>query len=178
MDKENENSGICALSINSIACLNVSRRDLIRLRDRIDNLDSSLKNLESSQIEAQKTILRAVKDVRRLKSLFRSLFEGDILAIRDEELVRSEMSREEALLDKIESEQITLGISEMTKAQMLSIMDAIRIVSEEVHGPAPKEIVMERAEEIGVDREKFGEILVWLRKAEALAKSEGLLRLV
>ena len=178
MDKENENGDICALSINSIACLNVSRRDLIRLRDRIDNLDSSLKNLESSQIEAQKTILRAVKDVRRLKSLFRSLFEGDILAIRDEELVRSEMSREEALLDKIESEQITLGISEMTKAQMLSIMDAIRIVSEEVHGPAPKEIVMERAEEIGVDREKFGEILVWLRKAEALVESEGLLRLV
>jgi hypothetical protein len=47
MDKENENSDRCALSINSIACLNVSRRDLVRLRDRINNLDSSLKNLEN-----------------------------------------------------------------------------------------------------------------------------------
>jgi hypothetical protein len=66
----------------------------------------------------------------------------------------------------------------MTKAQMLSIMDAIRIVSEEVHGPAPKEMVMEMAEESGIDREKFGEILGWLRKAEALVESGGLLRLV
>ena len=178
MDKENVDSDRCAISINSIACLNVCRRDLFRLRDRIDRLDSSLMDLESSQIEVQKTISRAVKDVKRLKSHFKSLFEGDISAIRDEELVRSELSSEEALLDKIESEQITLGISEMTKAQVLSIMDAIRIVSEEVHGPAPKETVMEMAEEIGVSKEKFGEILGWLRKAEALVESEGLLRLV
>jgi hypothetical protein len=178
MDKEIENSDRCAVSINSIACLNVSRRDLVRLRDRIDRLDSSLKDLESSQIEVQKTVSRAIKDVGRLKSLFESLFEGDISAIRDEGLVRSEISREEALLDKIGSEQITLGISEMTRVQIVSIMDTIRIVSEEVHGPAPKEMVMERVEEIGGGKEKFGEILGWLRKAEALVESEGLLRLV
>ena len=68
MDKENVDSDRCAISINSIACLNVCRRDLFRLRDRIDRLDSSLMNLESSQIEVQKTISRAVKDVKRLKS--------------------------------------------------------------------------------------------------------------
>ncbi len=178
MDKENENIDRCAISINSIACLNVSRRNLVRLRDRIDNLESGLKNLESSQIEAQKTISGAVKDIKRLKSLFDSLFEGDIPVIRDEGLVRSEMSREEALLDKVDSEQITLGISEMTRVQIMSIMDAIRIVSEEVQGPAQKEMVRKRAEEIGVGKEKFGEILGWLRKAEALVESEGLLRLV
>jgi hypothetical protein len=34
MDKENVDSDRCAISINSIACLNVCRRDLFRLRDR------------------------------------------------------------------------------------------------------------------------------------------------
>lgn len=178
MNREKENGDICDVSINSIACLNVSRRCLVRLRDRIDKLDSSLKDLESSQRGVQELISGAVKDVVRLKSLFESLFERDISAIKDEGSVRSELSREEELLDKIESDQITLGISEMTRVQIMSIMDAIRIVSEEVHGPAPKEIVMARAEEIGIDREKFGEILGWLRKAEAMVESGGLLRLV
>jgi hypothetical protein len=178
MDKDNENGDICDVSINSIACLNVSRRCLVRLRDRIDKLDNSLKDLESSQRGVQEAVSGAVKDVVRLKSLFESLFERDISAIRDEGSIRSEMSREETLLDKIESEQITLAISEMTRVQIMSIMDAIRIVSEEVRGPAPKEMVMERAREIGIDREKFDEILSWLRKAEALVESGGLLRLV
>jgi chromosome segregation ATPase len=178
MDKEKDNGDICDVSVNSIACLNVSRRCLVRLRDRIEKLDSSLKDLESSQRDVQEAVSEAVKDVVRLKSLFESLFERDISAIKDEGSVRSELSREEALLDKIESDQITLGISEMTRVQIMSVMDAIRIVSEEVHGPAPKEIVMGRAKKIGIDREKFDEILRWLRKAEALVESGGLLRLV
>lgn len=175
MDQENDDR---CVSINSIASLNVCRRDLVRLRDRINYLDSSLRDLETNQIAAQKTISMAMRDVDRLKSLFGSLFEKDIQAIKDEAQVRSELTQEEALLDKLESEQITLGISEMTRVQIVSVMDAIRMISEEIQGPAPNEMVMERADNIGIDRKKFGEILGWLRKSGALVESGGLLRLV
>lgn len=184
-----EEPSICETSINSIARLDVSRRDLIKLRDRINFLDSSIRALDEEQAALQKRLAEISRDAAMLKSQFETLFEDEIRSI-DEALVKAKPvepkpvesagpakpSEEHPLMHT--PEQITLGISEVTREQVLSIMDAIKKVSEESGGPASKEAVLSRAEEIGIKRGEFEEILTRLRRAGALIESEGTIKLI
>lgn len=179
----------CETSINSIVRLDVSRRDLIKLRDRIDFLDSSIRALDEEQAALQKRLAEISRDAAMLKSQFETLFEDGIRGI-DEALVKAkpvepkpvepagpaEPFEERPMMHT--PEQITLGISEVTREQVLSIMDAIKKVSEEAGGPASKEAVLSRAEEIGIKRGVFEEILARLRRAGALIESEGTIKLI
>lgn len=180
----------CETSINSIARLDVSRRDLIKLRDRINFLDSSIRALDEEQAALQKRLAEVSRDAAMLKSQFEILFEDEIRGT-DEALAKAkpvepkpiepagpaEPSEEHPLMMHT-PEQITLGISEVTREQILSIMDAIKKVSEESGGPASKEAVLSRAESIGIKRREFEEILARLRRAGALTESEGTIKLI
>lgn len=171
-----EEPTICETSINSIARPEVSRRDLVKLRDRIDYLDSSLRAMEEEQVALQKRLAEISRDAAALKSIFETLF-GDQIRGIDEVHAKAELSEEHLRMVHIPG-QITLGISEVTREQVLSIMDAIKRVSEESGGPASKEAVLSRAKEIGITREVFEEILARLRRAGALIESEGTIKLV
>lgn len=176
-----EEPSICETSINSIANLDVSRRDLVKLRDRIDFLDSSIRALEEEQAAQQKRLAEVSRSAAALKSIFETLF-GD--QTKD---VEAHAKAEPTELAELSAEcpravhipgQVTLGISEVTREQILSIMDAIKRVSEESGGPASKEAVLSRAKDIGITKGEFEEILARLRRSGALIESEGTIKLV
>lgn len=171
-----EESTICETGINSIARLEVPRRDLVKLRDLIDYLDAGIRILEADQSDLKEQFAEIAKESARLKSFFNSVF-GDQIRGMDWTNVRDEMS-EERLSSVHTPEQITLGVSEITREQMLSIMDAIKKVSKESGGHASKEVVLSRAKDIGITRESFEEILARLRRAGALIESEGTIKLI
>jgi DNA replicative helicase MCM subunit Mcm2 (Cdc46/Mcm family) len=143
-----EEKSRCEININSTASLNVSRRDLVKLGDRIDYLDSNLKHLQRAQADLQR-----MEDVQAE------------LAIERSRAART-------------PEQITLAMSEATREKELSILDAIKKVKEESQGSAPRAEVQARAKAIGIDEEEFEDILRRLRRAGALVESEGMLRLI
>ncbi len=169
----------CEASINSTASLEVSRRDLIKLRDRIDYLESSIRALEEEQAAQQKRLAEVSRSAAALKSIFETLFGEEIRGI-DEAHAKAGLSElsEEHLRTVHVPGQITLGISEVTREQILSIMDAIKRVSEESGGAASKEAVLSRAKDIGITKGEFEEILARLRRAGALIESEGTIKLV
>jgi hypothetical protein len=167
---------ICETSINSVARLDVSRRDLIKLRDLIDYQEASIRILEVDQSDLKERLVEIAKEAARLKSLFTSLF-GDQIRGIDEANARAEMTGEHPKTAH-SPDQITLGMSEITREQMLSIMDAIKKVSEESGGHASKEVVLSRAKDIGITRESFEDILARLRRAGALIESEGTIKLI
>lgn len=172
-----EEKSVCEISINSAASLNVPRRELVKLQDRIDYLDSSLKHLQKFQADLQKSISEATEEVERLRLLFSSLFGEQISGLTGTEEVLAELSIERKQAAKT-PEQITLAMSEVTREQALSILDAIKKVKEESQGLAPKEEVLARAKAIGIEEEEFEDILRRLRRAGALMESEGTLRLL
>jgi septal ring factor EnvC (AmiA/AmiB activator) len=75
-----EEPTICEASINSIARPEVSRRDLVKLRDRIDSLDSSLRAMEEEQAAQQKRLAEVSRSAAALKSIFETLFGDQIRA--------------------------------------------------------------------------------------------------
>ncbi len=161
---------------NSAARLEISSSNLAKLRDRINYLDSSLRALEDDQAALHKRISKTAREAEGLKLLFESLFEDQIKGVGIEK-IGAELF-EESLRAPCVPGQVTLGISEVTREQLLSIMDAIKRVSEECQGPAPKEIVQSRAESIGITKGDFDEILTMLRRAGALIESEGTIKLI
>jgi hypothetical protein len=156
-------------STSSPARLEVSREDLARLRDRLDNLQTSIMILEKDQMLLQRRIseLRALAEAAR--EMYTVLFKEHLLAARKAEPVPA-MVRS--------PEQITLGISEVTRERILSVLDAIRRVSEESQGPALRDIVEARTNAIGISKEDLAEALGWLRRAGALREHEGKLELI
>jgi hypothetical protein len=171
-----EEPTICETGINSLVRLEVPRRDLVKLRDLIDYLEASIRTLEVGQSDLEEKFVEIAKESARLKSLFNLLFGDQISGIKPAE-AGEEMS-DERLGSVHTPNQITLGISEVTREQMLSVMDAIKRVSEESGGHAPKDVVLSRVLDIGITREEFEEILARLRKAGALVESEGAIKLV
>jgi DNA replicative helicase MCM subunit Mcm2 (Cdc46/Mcm family) len=75
-------------------------------------------------------------------------------------------------------EQITLGMSEVTREQIQSVLDAIKRMKEESQGHVSKEAVLARVKAIGIEEEDFQDILQRLKRAGALVESEGTLRLI
>ena len=168
--------GKCEISINSIASLDISRRELVRFRDRINYLEANLLSLEEEERALQKRITELMKEIERLRSLFDASFGEHIRGVLDAEEVDAEL-KQERLRAEIPA-QITLGISEITREQILSVMDVIRRISEESQGPAPMTHVKARVKEIGISGDDFEEILGRLRRAGALVESNGTLRLI
>jgi len=157
-------------SISSPARLEVSRRDLVRLGDRLDNLQASIKILEKDQMLLQKRISELRARAEEAKEMYVALFAERRRAV--------EMKAEPVPATVRSPEQITLGISEVTRERILSVMDAIRRVSEESQGSAPKDLVRARAGAIGISEEDLAEALGWLRRAGALREAEGKLELI
>ncbi len=172
-----EETSKCETSINSMARLNVSIRDLVSLHDRLNYLASSLRSLQEDQQSMQKSIVETARELEMAEQLFGSLFSEQISAVADREEVSSELCAERREAART-PEQITLAMSEVTREQILSLMDAIKRVKAESQGAAPKEIVKSRARSIGIKEEDFEDILSRLRRAGALVESEGTLRLV
>ena len=166
----------CEISINSIASLDISRRELVRFRDRINYLEANVLSLEGEERALQKRITELMKEIERLRSFFDTAFGEHIRGVLDAEEVEAEL-KQERLRAEVPA-QITLGISEITREQILSVMDVIKRISEESHGPAPMEHVKARVKEIGISGEDFEEILGRLRRAGALVESNGTLRLI
>jgi hypothetical protein len=167
----------CEISINSTASLNIPRRDLVKMGDRIDYLDSSLKRQQKAQADLQRSISEAKEEIERLRQLFSYLFGEQIRGLAGTEDVQAELSIERKQVATT-PEQITLAISEATREQTLSILDAIKKVREESQGSAPRSEVQARAKAIGIEDEEFEDILRRLRRAGALVESEGMLRLI
>jgi DNA replicative helicase MCM subunit Mcm2 (Cdc46/Mcm family) len=167
----------CEININSIASLKVSRRDLVKLRDRISYLDANLNGLERDHSEMQNSLSEMTREVERLKQLFLSLFGEEIRGVVGAEEVQAELIRERSKVART-PEQITLGISEVTREHIQSVLDAIKREKEESQGNASREAVLARAKAIGIKEEDFEDILHRLRRAGALVESEGTLRLI
>ncbi|MGA9099720.1 MAG: hypothetical protein WB392_12410 [Methanotrichaceae archaeon] len=172
-----EEQSKCEISINSNASLDVSRRDLVKLFDRISYLKDGLHSIEKDQATLQAKLPEMTREIDRLNILFEALFGEQIRGIVGAELVRAELTEERRLVCPTPG-QIRLGMSEPTKEQMFSIMDAIKQISREIQGPAPKEAVWARVQEIGITKESFEEILMRLRRSGALIEVEGTLKLV
>jgi hypothetical protein len=148
----------------------VSWQDLARLSDRLDNLQESTMILEKDQMLLQKRISELRARAEEAKELYTTLFAEHLRGV--------EMKAEPVPATVRSPEQITLGISEVTRERILSVLDAIRRVSEESQGPAPKDLVKARAGAIGISEEDLAEALGWLRRAGALRESEGKLELL
>ncbi len=167
----------CEININSIANLKVSRRDLVKIHDRISYLDANLRGLEKDHLEMQKSLSEMMREVDRLKQLFQAAFGGEILGVVGAEEVQAELFQERSEAART-PEQITLGVSEVTREQIQSVLDAIKRVKEESQGHSSREAVLARVKAIGIKEEDFEDILRRLRRAGALVESEGNLRLV
>jgi regulator of replication initiation timing len=168
----------CESGINSIASLNLSRRDLVKMLDRISYLDDGLKSLQKDGTDMRRRLSEMIKEADSLRVLFDNLFGEQLKGVVGVEQYREELSRERGAPACPTPGQITLGMTEPTREQMLSIIDAIRRVSEECRGSAPKDIVRARAESIGISRNDFEEILMRLVRAGALIESEGRIKLI
>lgn len=172
-----EEQSKCNISINSNANLNVSRRDLVKLFDRISYLKDGLSSIEKDQAALQEKLPEMVMEIDRLSNLFDALFGGEIKGVVGEEQVRAELSEERRLACPTPG-QVRLAMSQPKREQMLSIMDAIKQISREGQGPATKEAVLARVREDGIAKDTFEEILTYLRGSGALVESEGMLKLV
>jgi hypothetical protein len=158
-------------SYGSLARLEVSRRELSRLSDRLDSLQESIMSLERDQMLLQERISELKGLIEAAKEMYTALFAAQLREGGTEPLPAPEHTVVRV------PEQITLGITEVTRERILSVLDAIRRVSEE-GGPIPKHIVESRAEAIGISKEDLAEVLGWLRRAGALRESEGKLELI
>ncbi len=167
----------CETSINGNVSLSVSRRDLVKLFDRISYLSESLHGIEKDPATLQARLPEMAMEIDRLSKLFDTLFGDQIRRVVGADQVRAELAEERRLVCPTPG-QVRLGMSEPTREQMLSIMDAIKQVSVETRKPASKEAVWARAAEIGITKDSFEEILMRLRRSGALIESEGALKLI
>jgi exonuclease VII small subunit len=159
-------------SYGSVARLEVSTTDLSGLGDRLDSLQESIMMLERDQMHLQERISELRGLIEAAKEMYTILFAAQLRSGGTEPQPAPEHT-----IVRV-PEQITLGITEVTRERILSVLDAIRRVSEESQGPAPTHIVESRAEAIGISKEDLAEVLGWLRRAGALRESKEWLELI
>ncbi|MCJ7444030.1 MAG: hypothetical protein MUO26_05800 [Methanotrichaceae archaeon] len=164
-------------SINSLVCIEISKRDLIRLKDRINYLNAGMLNLESEQRALQKRFFELIREIEVLKAFFDASFGEHIKSLLDAEETKTEQ-KDETYRAQRAPNRITLGINEITREKILTIMDVIKRISDESQGSASKELVQSRVEEIGISGEDFEDVLSRLRRAGALRESDGKLQLI
>jgi replicative DNA helicase Mcm len=73
---------------------------------------------------------------------------------------------------------IASGTTKSTRDRTKSVMDIIKEVSRENQGPAPREDVLNRAEELGIERSKAEEIIDRMRRdGDVFEPRPGMLKL-
>lgn len=78
----------------------------------------------------------------------------------------------------LDADIIATGMAKSTRDRTKSMMDIIRDISKELQGPAPRDAVLDRAEQLGIDRSKADEIIDRLRRDGSLFEPRsGMLRL-
>ncbi len=78
----------------------------------------------------------------------------------------------------LDADIIATGMTKSTRDRTKSVMDVIRDISKEQQGPAPKDAVLDRAEELGIDRAKAEDIIDRMRRDGSLFEPRsGMLRL-
>jgi replicative DNA helicase Mcm len=78
----------------------------------------------------------------------------------------------------LDADIIATGMTKSTRDRTKSVMDVIRDISKEHQGPAPKDAVLDRAEELGIDRAKAEEIIDRLRRdGDVFEPRPGMLKL-
>jgi vacuolar-type H+-ATPase subunit D/Vma8 len=164
-------------SINGLASIKISRRDLIRLRDRIDYLDANMQTLEGEQIALKKRISELIRDIEELKASFDSAFGEHIPNFPGAEYERIEQ-KEDAFRAKKGASYITLGMNEITREKIVTTMDVIKRACEEGQGSASKDLIRSRVKEIGISADDFEDILARLRRSGALKENDGELLLI
>lgn len=102
----------CEISINSNVSLNVSRRDLVKLFDRISYLKDSLSGIEKDPTTLQSKLPELAIEIDRLSNLFDALFGEHIKGVVGADLVRAQLSEERRLVCPTPG-QVRLGMSEV-----------------------------------------------------------------
>ena len=78
----------------------------------------------------------------------------------------------------LDADIIASGTTKSTRDRTKSVMDIIRDVSREQQGPAPREAVLDRAEELGIERSKAEEIIDRMRRdGDVFEPRPGMLKL-
>jgi replicative DNA helicase Mcm len=78
----------------------------------------------------------------------------------------------------LDADIIASGTTKSTRDRTKSVMDIIRDISKENRGPAPKEDVLDRAEELGIERAKAEEIIDRMRRdGDVFEPRPGMLKL-
>jgi replicative DNA helicase Mcm len=78
----------------------------------------------------------------------------------------------------LDADIIASGTTKSTRDRTKSVMDIIKEVSRENQGPAPREDVLNRAEELGIERSKAEEIIDRMRRdGDVFEPRPGMLKL-
>ena len=78
----------------------------------------------------------------------------------------------------MDADIIASGTTKSTWDRTKSVMDIIKEVSRENQGPAPREDVLNRAEELGIERSKAEEIIDRMRRdGDVFEPRPGMLKL-
>jgi len=78
----------------------------------------------------------------------------------------------------LDADIIAAGTTKSTRDRTRSVMDIIRDVSREQQGPAPRDAVLDRAEELGIERSKAEEIIDRMRRdGDVFEPRPGMLKL-
>lgn len=78
----------------------------------------------------------------------------------------------------MDADIIATGMTKTTRDKTKSMMDIIRDISKECQGPAPKDAVLDRAEQLGIERDKAEGIINNLRqRGDIFEPRQGMLRM-
>jgi len=78
----------------------------------------------------------------------------------------------------LDADIIASGTTKSTRDRTKSVMDLIREVSREQQGPAPRDVILDRAEELGIERSKAEEIIDRMRRdGDVFEPRPGMLKL-
>jgi replicative DNA helicase Mcm len=78
----------------------------------------------------------------------------------------------------LDADIIASGTTKSTRDRTKSVMDVIRDISKEQQGPAPRDAVLDRAEELGIERAKAEEIIDRMRRdGDVFEPRPGMLKL-
>jgi hypothetical protein len=160
----------------STICVNMSSRDLARLREQMGSIEKSLQDLEGRQVALLKDISGLISGFDRLSVQFESM-----ISARNEAVLGvgglNEV-QEKRLFEALTSDVITLGPDLPTREQIRTILEMMRQISDENDGYVPKEAIITRARDMKITTAKLEDILHRLTRAGALTEAKkGVYRL-
>lgn len=157
-------------SKESTICVNMSARDLARLREQMANMERGLQDLESRQVALLKEISSMIANFDRISVQFESVMAAHSQAVLGVGGLNE--VQEKRLLEALSSDLITLGPDVPTREQIRTILEIMRQVSDENQGYVPKEVVITKAKELKITGARLEDILHRLTRAGALTEPE------